>query len=70
MNLSVMVAGDQNIIDSFMSSKRMEEFVSAMALTSSAMVNAPESDDKKDEDGGHLGIWNIGTDEPQPSQSD
>lgn len=60
MNLSIWIARDQSVIDSFMASSRMGELVDALALSSAAMVNSPLPKGKKKFDyGGRLDIWNI-----------
>jgi nuclear pore complex protein Nup107 len=70
MNLSILISRDQNVVDSFMASKRMSELVDALALSSAAMVNSPPPKGKKKFDyGGRLDIWNItaeGRDEQSP----
>lgn len=67
-----MIAADQNIIDSFVQSKRMTELVDTMALTGAAMINSPSiSKGKKKYEmyhgSGRLDLWNI-TAEGQASQ--
>ncbi|KAH8697334.1 putative nuclear pore complex protein Nup107 [Talaromyces proteolyticus] len=62
MELIVLIAEDNNMLDCFIDSHRMTELADAMALASAAMINAPMPKGRKKTEGvGQLDIWNITT---------
>jgi nuclear pore complex protein Nup107 len=61
MEIAIVLAEDNHILDCFRQSRRMRELADAMALASVAMVNAPAEAKtrKKTEGQARLDIWNI-----------
>lgn len=60
MEIAVLVAEDEFLLECFVTSGRVTEFADAMALTSAAMVNSPHSAKKLNQrDGTTLSIWDI-----------
>jgi nuclear pore complex protein Nup107 len=61
MEIAIVLAEDNHILDCFRKAGRLRELSDAMALASVAMVNAPaEAKTRKKTDGpARLDIWNI-----------
>lgn len=61
MEIAILLAEDNQILDCFRQSGRLRELADAMALASVAMVNAPaDAKTRKKADGPtRLDIWNI-----------
>jgi nuclear pore complex protein Nup107 len=59
MNLSHLVATNENLTNAFVESSRMRELVTALALSSQALLHANEQGGKKGKRDEALEIWQV-----------
>ena len=61
MNLAIQVSENRLLTQTFVASRRMQELVVALALSSKAMVNTRAKPGVKVPGGESLGLWNVET---------